>query len=747
MKHHPGIVSGTRLLVPLAIALAVAAWCAADWYVAYPKNAVATYVGRQSCASCHQTELTRWTDSHHDRAMELASSETVVGDFDNAEFQRFGVESRFFQRDGKYFVHTEGPDGEMQDFEIKYTFGIEPMQQYMVEFPDGRVQVLRISWDTRRNKWFYVYPTDVVDERIEPGDPLHWTGIGQNWNTMCAECHSTNLQKNFDLASNTYHTTFSEIDVSCETCHGPASLHVEMAESHSLFWDRNHGYGLAKLKSVSNDPQIDSCAPCHSRRTVLHGNFEGGDDYLNYYEPSLLRTGLYHADGQIHDEVYVYGSFLQSRMYQEGVRCSDCHDPHSLKLKYEKNRLCTQCHQPGKYDGFAHHRHKDEIATQCVTCHMPASLFMVIDDRRDHSMRVPRPDLTEKLGVPNVCNDCHDKPEEDAAWAAGIVRQWYGDTRPNDPHYATALAAAERSDPSGLNELKKVLRRRDSPPIVRATAMELMANYPADQTDKVTRQYIEDKNPLVRAAALGAMSSAAVKRYVVEISQRLHDPVRIVRFAAARRLVREAVQLIGARFREPLEAAIVEYRHAQELVLDRAAAHINLGKLAEDMGNPKEASESLRTAIRLEPYLSGVRLELARMLQDIGGDPNEIRQLREEEIVLLERDARLIPGNSAPLYKRGMLHVLLDQTQLARDAFEKACRVEPNVYDNWVALALICQRQEDWPRALEALDEMFKRRPNDPAIRGILQGIRAAGGIPPEMLEQAQEERENDPQD
>lgn len=747
MKQSPGLFSGTRLIVPLAIIVVVAAWCAADWYVAYPKDAVSTYVGRKSCASCHQTELARWQGSHHDRAMELANEENVVGDFDDATFERFGVESRFFTRDGKYFVHTEGPDGEMQDFHIKYTFGIEPMQQYMVEFPDGRVQVLRISWDTRNSEWFYVYPTDVVDERIEPGDPLHWTGIGQNWNTMCAECHSTNLQKNYDLATNSYHTTYSEIDVSCETCHGPASMHVEMAESKSLFWDRNHGYGLAKLKSVSNDPQIDSCAPCHSRRTVLHADFHGGENFLDYYEPALLRSGLYHADGQIHDEVYVYGSFLQSRMYREGVRCSDCHDPHSLKLKFEDNRLCTQCHQPGKYDGFAHHRHQDEVATQCVTCHMPSSLYMVIDDRRDHSMRVPRPDLTEKLGVPNVCNDCHDKPGEDAAWAAQIVRDWYGDKRPNDPHYATALAAAERSVPSGLKELEKVLRRRESPAIARATAVELMDNYGAVDVDKTTLQYFDDNSPLVRAAALGAMSSGGVKRYVAEISQKLHDPVRIVRFAAAQRLVREASELMDSRFEEPLQDAIVEYRQAQELVLDRAAAHINLGKLAEDLGDNDKASDSLRTAIRLEPYLSGVRLELARILETSGGDPNEVRTLRKEEIELLERDAKLLAGNSVPYYKMGMLHVLLDQTSQAREAFEEACRVEPNVYDNWVALALICQRQEDWPRALEALDEMYARRPQDPAIRGILQSIQAAGGISPEMLKAAAEEKAKAKQD
>ena len=704
-------------------------WCAADWWVALPADAQATYVGRETCAACHQSQLEQWTGSDHDRAMELATADAVLGDFDNAAFTRLGVTSRFFTRDGKYYVNTEGPDGEFRDYEVKYTFGVDPLQQYMVEMPDGRVQVLRVSWDTKRQRWFEVAPPDVSDERIEPGDPLHWTGLAQNWNTMCAECHSTNVQKNFDLLASTYHTTFSEIDVSCETCHGPASLHVQLAESHSLFWDRRHGYGLAKLKGASNEVQLEACAPCHSRRTALHPDFHGGEHYLDYYNPSLLQAGLYHPDGQILDEVYEYGSFTQSEMYSRGIRCSDCHDPHSLKLKYEGNRLCGQCHQPGKYDTLAHHHHTDAAATECVNCHMPSRDYMVIDGRRDHSLRAPRPDLSVKLGTPNACNDCHTAQDEDAAWAAQAVRDWYGDKRPDDPHYAPALAAAQLGAPDGLDQLRTVLRNRDAPDIVRATAAELLVNYPGQTADALCRQLLDDPSPLVRAAALGAISSDALRRSVGEVSGRLHDPVRLVRFAAARRLVSDAGELIESRYRRPLDDAIVEYRAAQQMVLDRAAAHINLGLLSRELGDDAAARQSLETAIRLEPYLSGVRDELARLLEQSGGDEAEVKRLREEEVDLLTRDAKLLPGNSQPHYRQGMLLFLLDRTEEAREAFEAACRIGPNSFDNWLALALICERQQDWPRALESLAQMHQIRPGDPAITGILERIRAAGGL------------------
>ena len=293
----PSLLPGPRLLAPpvkrrvrwlgigaLLLVLLVGALVWADWYYGLPEGAEAHYVGRQSCIECHQPQHEPWTGSHHDLAMDLATEKTVLGDFNDAELTHHGITSRMFRRDGKFFVNTEGPDGKLADFEIKYVFGVDPLQQYMVEFdrpadmPENeiaRVQVLRVSWDTQAKKWFHLDPPD-VKEKLAPDDDLHWTGVAQRWNNMCADCHSTNLQKNFDVASGTYHTTFSEIDVSCEACHGPGSLHVQLATAPSLFWDRKRGYALAKLKDAkSNVPQVQACAPCHSRRRVVQAELSG----------------------------------------------------------------------------------------------------------------------------------------------------------------------------------------------------------------------------------------------------------------------------------------------------------------------------------------------------------------------------------------------------------------------------------------------------------------------------------------
>jgi tetratricopeptide (TPR) repeat protein len=732
-----------------ALALGIVSAAAYDWYTPLPTGVMkqAEYVGSQTCAQCHQGEFDKWHGSHHDRAMEIATDESVVGDFNATVFERNGVTTRFFRRDGKFFVNTEGPDGKNHDYEVKWTFGIEPLQQYMVEFPDGRVQVLRVSWDTRNKRWFEVTPPDAPDERLTPDDPLHWTGVAQNWNTTCAECHSTNLQKNYDLATNTFKTTFSEIDVSCEECHGPGSVHVALANRWSPLWDQHVGYGLAELKNPDTRVLVETCAKCHSRRHMVHGDFRPGSPLLDYYEPELISTGLYHANGQILDEVYEHGSFLQSKMHANRVKCSDCHDPHSLKLKYEGNKLCTQCHIAGKYDTPSHHHHPAEsTGASCIACHMPMRTYMVVDDRRDHSFRVPRPHLTVKFGAPNTCNDCHTLPYETPQWAAEAVKKWYGDKRPDDPHWTPAFAAANEGRPEGEQLLIELINRKTTPPIIRATAVSLTDRYPTPEIVEVQQEALNDEDPLVRTAAVRALFMfEPLRQFIANLGGRLSDPSRAVRIATARRMATLPRDQIDPRYHEALDKAIQEYRDAQGVVLERAASHMNLGWLARQLGDAKEAEDEFRTAIRLEPYLAGPRSELATLLTQRNGDEAEIRKLREEEADLLDRDANLLATSPESYYRVGLLRYLLGETTAASVALKKACELAPTNYDFRMALALLQERRyeqsgdtAEYEAAVASLNELAKLQPTDlrtAQIRARLEATHAAKKATPPPAE------------
>ena len=480
------------------------------------------YVGRKTCQECHAEQEALWQGSHHDLAMYEANSDTVLGDFNNANFTFAGITSTFTKRDGKYFVKTDGKDGKLQEFEIKYTFGAIPLQQYLVVFPDGRYQTLGIAWDSRPKeqggqRWFHLYP----DNPPKPGEHLHWTSIDQVWNYQCAECHSTNLKKNYDAELDQYATSWSEINVSCEACHGPASNHLAWAnqetgweqiadmglvirfnEREGSAWIIDPETGTAKRnKPLTQRKEIDICARCHSRRGIISEDYQYGKPILDTHNVSLLRDGLYYPDGQIRDEVYVYASFLQSKMYHAGVTCSDCHEPHSVKLRADDKGVCLQCHQADKYDVPAHHKHKSESSgASCVECHMPDTIYMVNDPRRDHSMRIPRPDLSVKLGVPNACTRCHT--DQDNTWAAEKMQAWYGEPKKDWQDFALVLQEARRGNPAVSPELEAAIANKSNPAIIRATLLTELPRYLSATNLPLIQDALKDKDPMVRLSGI-----------------------------------------------------------------------------------------------------------------------------------------------------------------------------------------------------------------------------------------------------
>lgn len=710
---------------------------ACDWFSTIPPDEVAnaTFVGSNTCAQCHQQQHKLWMGSDHERAMDYATDKTVEGDFNDTKFDYHGVTTRFFRRNGKYMVNTEGPDGKYRDYEVKYTFGVHPLQQYMVEFPDGRVQVLRESWDVRNKKWFFVTPPDVTNERILPGDPLHWTGIAQNWNTTCADCHSTNVHKNYDPHTNTYQTSWEEINVSCEECHGPGSVHVKLAKRWSPFWDRNIGYGLPPLKDKFLNVQIEACAKCHSRRYQVHEDFRPGKPFMNYYEPVLLAAGLYQPDGQILDEVYEYDSFLQSKMHANHVLCSNCHDPHSLKLKFEGNRLCLQCHD-AKYDTTAHHHHAvGTSGAQCINCHMASRLYMVIDERRDHSFRIPRPDLSVTLGTSNACTNCHKKANQTNEWAAEAIKKWYGEKPSREPHWGPAIKEGREQKPEGEQHLIDLTLRHSTPSIVKATAIDLLGNYPSSASESARREALNDADPLIRLAAVRVAPGNNGETLVASLAPLVDDPERAVRVAAATRLAQVPPQLLGRLTdsqRKAYERAMVEFRKSQELALDHAGAHLSLAAFDRQHNRVEEAIQHLVEAIKLEPYLAGPRGELASLMDELHDDPSEIRRLRAAEANLVERDASLAPDNADIFYRLGLLRYKLDQFDLAEKALRTASDKSPRNYEYLMALALLEEKKYDTtndPKQFEAaaqtLKQLYDLNKADPRAKQILTRLLA----------------------
>jgi predicted CXXCH cytochrome family protein len=692
-----------------------------------------TFAGGAACAGCHPREAEAFRGSDHDRAMQAPTPATVLGDFGGTRFTHRGVTSTFSRRDGQYVVRTEGPDGRPAEYEVAYTFGVDPLQQYLIAFPGGRFQALTTAWDTRPRaaggqRWFPLYP----GERIRPDDPLHWTGREQTWNYQCAECHSTDLRKGYDPATNQYRTTWAELSLSCEACHGPGSAHVAWARTRPAGAPRaepgptglpvplRRGAGAWQVKDPARGiaewvgpprsrSEVDACGRCHARRRPLVEPYPYGRPLLDTHQPVLLVEGLYHADGQIQGEVYEWGSFVQSRMHRAGVTCSDCHEPHAARLRAPGDEVCAGCHLPARFATPAHHHHRpDSAGARCVACHMPARTYMGVDSRRDHSFRTPRPDLAAALGTPHPCAACHaGRP---AAWAAGVVAGWRGPRAPA-PHFAAALDAGRRGALDAEARLAALAADGGEPAIARATALGLLPAAPGPAAVAAVEAGLRDADPLVRAAAVDAAAAWPAERLVVRAGPALEDPARAVRLAAARALAGSRPRLappVQAAFDRALGELV-----ASELVNgERPEAHLNLATLHARLGRPADAESALRTALWLDPRFVPALLNLADLFRAQGRDPDAER--------ILEQARGHEPENAEVLHALGLLRVRQGRRSEALGFLRRAAALRPESVRLGYVLAVALHDTGDAAGSLATLEDLHRRRPADTDVLAAL---------------------------
>ncbi|MCH2100935.1 MAG: ammonia-forming cytochrome c nitrite reductase subunit c552 [Planctomycetes bacterium] len=637
----------------------------------------ARYVGAARCASCHPTEHALWQGSHHDLAMQEVNEQTVLGNFNGASFTHYETTARFSRNGEQFVVETQNADGELTEFTVVHVFGIDPLQQYLVETEGGRLQVLPFCWDARPSseggqRWYHLYSS----EPIPPGDLLHWTGREQNWNSMCAECHSTGLVRNYQVEENRFDTHYFEMDVSCEACHGPGADHVTWAENpskqvqstgpHGLsvdLTDRSGGFWTLEEGAVtrtrtaapSPDNMLQGCALCHSRRRPLVDGTEPGEHLLETHQLEWIRDPLYFSDGQIRDEVYVHGSFLQSKMHAAGVRCNDCHDPHSLKLRAPGNALCAQCHDPGTFDTPKHHFHPTGSAgASCIACHMPERTYMGIDKRHDHSFRVPRPDLGPLTGAPDTCTSCHeDRSQKWATEQISLHRD--GDTSWQKPHFGPTFAAAWSGVPQASEALAGLAMDPNWPGLVRGSALQALASAPLRTRLPVAAQALSDSDPLVRLGALSCFEGT--ERNVVDqvVGTLQQDSSRAVRIEAAR-LLAEA----------DAHAELIESFNA---AAERPETWLNRGLYELARGDLIAAEISYQRALTFEPRFVGAAVNLADLYRTQGKDPDGRRVL--EELIVAE------PQAAAGHHALGLLLVRTGESAQALVHLEKAARFAP----------------------------------------------------------------------
>jgi tetratricopeptide (TPR) repeat protein len=665
--------------------------------------------------------------------MQVASEESVLGRFDAEAVTTAGDISRFFRDDGQFRVSTGRAGAEPEQFEVRYTFGVEPLQQYLIPLADGRLQAFGLAWDTREaaaggQRWFHLYP----GESLLAGDRLHWTGIDQNWNFQCADCHSTNIRKNYDAATRSFDTTWSEISVGCEACHGPGSNHVAWAtkttgwraledtrgltvaldERRGVVWTPQPTGTAQRSTPRAGEHEIETCARCHARRSQLSDAIQAGDEWLVAFRPALLEPPNYYPDGQQREEVYTWGSFVQSRMHAAGVTCADCHEPHSQELRAPGNAVCAQCHVATAFDTPGHHHHAPSSpGAACVSCHMPTTTYMIVDPRHDHSLRIPRPDRTVALGTPNACSACHS--DRDAQWAAAAVDGWYPERKPGFQEFAEVFAAADRGDPAAAEGLAALMRDAQQPALVRASAVARGGRLGTPNLVTPIAAAVRDSAALVRATAADALARVADPAARANLLEPLlADPVRLVRMSAARALVGAPQARLSADGRARLAAALAEWVAGEQFNADRPEAQANLGVLRGALGELDAAAAHFREALALEPKFAPATVNLAELERARGNEAGAEDLLR----AALARD----PAAAVIHHALGLSLVRQGERDEAVAALGTAHELAPDdaLFAYVYAVALHDTGQRD--AAIDTLTRAAERHPYDRRFRQAL---------------------------
>jgi len=626
-----------------------------------------------NCISCHQTALSDWKKSDHAKAMDIATDNTILGNFNNITVTHYSQTARFYKKDTLFHIELNH-ENETTSYQIEYTFGHYPLQQYLIKTNKGKFQVLPFSWDSRPKseggqKWFVIYK----NEDIKHNDRLHWKQPLQNWNGMCADCHSDGLTRNYDSTADQFNTTYDNINVGCQSCHGKMPTHDIKQKTINKNprtqpqvinrWLRNVGESTASWQGEKRDNSfMDTCFACHSLRSPLTDGIQPEQAFLDQFSPSFLTPPMYHADGQIKEEVYVYGSFLQSKMYKAGVNCIDCHDKHTMKIKVQGNGLCLQCHSAEAFNTKTHTKHQENTdASQCVNCHMPNNRYMGVDDRRDHSFKIPRPHLSTSNNTPNVCANCHE--DKDNTWATKNLESWHGKPKTQSKTYLhfIDIQAGRQID---LNDHLALINDLSLNEIVRATAISALISSTQLLSDSQIKPWVESTEPLIRLATarIGQLVPPEQRKrsYVTLLS----DKYKAVRTAAAS-------QVINVHGINPslLKKSFDELINTNDINTWRGEGHLNQSMVYFRAGQLDNTISSLENAIKVDPYFPASYINLADVYKNIGKN--------KEERATFEKALKALPKDGMIHYSFGLHLIRNKNKQQAIESFKKAVKLEP----------------------------------------------------------------------
>ncbi len=678
-------------------------------------TAFAGYAGDAACQACHAAEHGKWRTSHHGLAERPLDATLDQPAFEPpTTFPHASQTTTAAWNNGSATLLALGFEGQTAPWKVERVIGHDPLRQFLVAGAGGRLHAGEACWDPVKKEWFNVYGT----EDRKPGEWGHWTGRGMVWNTMCAGCHNTRVRKNYDAATDTFKTAMAHATVSCESCHGPMKPHTE--------WQMKHP-GVKPdptARKLDRDQMLDTCGMCHARRTEITGDFKPGDKFFDHHQLAIAdTTNTFYPDGQILEEDYEFSSFLASRMHHAGVRCVDCHDPHTAKRLLPGNALCLRCHSPGGFPNApvilpqTHTFHSAEsTGSQCVNCHMPQTTYMQRHPRHDHGFTIPDPLMTKQFGIPNACNKCHADKETD--WTLAAVEKWYGPRMERRTRSRTTLMDKAKRGDSDAEDGLIALLSGDETPYWKASACLLLERWLVRASvQEALVKALKHEHPLVRNAAVRTLEGAAVERGEIRaaIEPLLLDPVRSVRVAAGWTLRQQL---------EPASLAGKEVQHMLNYNADQPSGQMQLAQYEMTRNQLPAAIDHMKRAVAWDGGSPPFRHDLAIALSMSGDSTGALKELREA--------IRLNPNEAEYHFKLALALAESGDASASVASFREAVRVDPAHSRAWYNLGLALNAQGDTPAALQALASGERADPRDAGIPYAAATIFARQGRKPE---------------
>ena len=540
-------------------------------------------------------------------------------------------------RENQFYITEPDLSGKPLEHRVEYTLGERRFQHYLTTLADGRILVLPPTWDIARKNW--TLGLDIGNPEEGSGDPV------QVWNKSCYSCHVSQGQKNFDLEKLRYQTTWQDLGINCESCHGPGGEHIGRATGVKAM----DAATRAQIKeAIVNPARLNAassttiCAQCHSLRDIYADNFKAGANFYDYFTPVMeyrlpaSPDSAYWADGrprQLANETF--GLWQSQCFLKGGATCTTCHArphtsdvEHDARLRPGNNALCTGCHTKIASNISAHTHHAAKsTGSSCIECHMPATVVSLKTRMRDHSISMPSPENTIRHEIPNACNVCHR--DKDAEWTLRRVNAWYGEkTRQKLVGRADAFTQARQGDAAAIPELLKLLEDPSGGPLIRANAEGYLGSFSNDPSVyEAMLNAFADPEPLVRATAATTIRPSAAQReeLATKLVTLLRDPIRTVRMSAAIAMVSMGVRPFTGEDGEKYERAKELYHARAQLDSDDAQQQLAAGRFSFLSGDMAGAANAFRATLKLDPTIPA-QYYLGRSLAE-GGDFASARQV------------------------------------------------------------------------------------------------------------------------